>query len=863
MPTPDRVPGKNCLRQERRQRNWRQSDLAEQLGVSVITVQRWERGIQRPGPYFQLKLAALFGKSAEELGVGRSVLGPVESQEDGAGHVPPSSPLAVTPRLWNVPIACNPHFTGRDDLLEHLHRQLTSSSASRSSAPMRRAAALTQAQAIKGPGGIGKTQIAVEYAYRARDLGYYTHILWINAATSETLLTSVLALAQLLPSVSARGETEQGKLVALVKGWLEECEQRWLLIMDNADDLSLLRDILPQRGSGSLLLTTRAHAVGTLAASLEVGAMGWVEGMELLVHRAGRQEASEEERNEALNIVIALDSFPLALDQAGAYIEETGCGFADYLSLYQQKRQALLARRGKQASLYPDSVATTWSLSFQRVEQANPAAAELLRLCAFLSPDRIPEELLVQGAEHWPALLQEGVADPLAFNQLVEDLLAYSLVKRLTDEHLLSVHRLVQVVQREMMGPIEQSRWAERVIHGVHALFPADPRATSATWPVCLRYLEQAQACDGLIEQYQLELPAASALLERTGIYLHEHASYALAEALFKRALHIRERLPESEPDQVASVLTNLARLYRDQSKYEQAEPLYLRAMRTVEESLGPEHVQVASVLASLGYLYLEQGRYEQAEFLYLRALRIAEESLGPEHVQVANVLNNLAILYKYQGKDEQAEFLYLRSLRIEEESLGPEHPHVVGTLTNLAILYKNQEKYEQAEPLYQRALSIHEKTLGPEHPHIARVLANLAGLYHKKGQYEQAEPLYQRALRLTEGSLGPEHPHVAIVLNNLAELFCVQKRYEQAEPLYQRALRIREESLGSEHPRVASVLANLADLSRAQGQDEQAESLYQRALAIQQPRLGLQHPDTVKSLAGLALVREKPGHQK
>ena len=147
-----------------------------------------------------------------------------------------TSSLPAYPAVWNVPYARNPHFTGRDELLDRLHQQLTA--AGQDDPTTTRRAALTQSQAIKGLGGIGKTQIAVEYAYRSRDQGRYIHTLWINAASEETLTTSFVALAELLPSFPAKNETDQQKLVEAIKRWLEQWEQRWLLIFDNADDLS-------------------------------------------------------------------------------------------------------------------------------------------------------------------------------------------------------------------------------------------------------------------------------------------------------------------------------------------------------------------------------------------------------------------------------------------------------------------------------------------------------------------------------------------------------------------------------------------------------------------------------------------------
>ncbi len=384
------MPRNERLRQQRIQHNWRQQDVADELGIALVTMQRWERGYQQPSAYYRVRLCALFGLSAQELGLVEAPPLPPESNTPAAVQpdVVPSEELT----LWMVPYARNPHFTGRDDLLDQLMQQLLPQEPGQSA--IIRRTALTQSQVIKGLGGIGKTQIAVEYAYRAREQGRYTHTLWINAASEEAIMTSFVALADLLPVFFSQGQTDQRKLVAAIIRWLEQCPQPWLLIVDNADDLSLIQPHLPRRGNGCILLTTRASAVGSLASSVEVKAMNVMEGTQLLLRRAQRlADASPKEIDEASTIVVALAQFPLALDQAGAYIEETGCSLRDYLQIYQEHRYALLARRGTQVTGYPESVATTWDLSFQRVEQVNPAAAELLHLCAFLSPDHIPEEL--------------------------------------------------------------------------------------------------------------------------------------------------------------------------------------------------------------------------------------------------------------------------------------------------------------------------------------------------------------------------------------------------------------------------------------------------------------------------------------
>jgi len=539
-PLKDRMPRNERLRQHRIQRNWRQQDVADQLQTSLVSVQRWERGTHQPSLYYRARLCELFGLSALELGLEEQALS--ASQNEPAEAVPANRAADQEVALWNVPYRRNPYFTGRDDLLTQLEQRFAPEGASQ---PERmRRVALRQAQAITGLGGIGKTQMAVEYAYRARTQERYVHTLWITATSEEAILSSLATLADRLPARQAPEETDQRKRAAQVIAWLEHCEQPWLLIFDNADELSVLTPYLPRRGTGHVLLTTRAHAVGEIASSIEVDTMSQMEGTRLLLGRAQRLEnASEEEVNEAGNIVVALAHFPLALDQAGAYIEESRCNLRDYQQIYQQHRAALLARRGTQATDYPESVATTWSLSFERVEQLNPAAAQLLRLCAYLAPDHIPEELLTEGAPHWPPILRQAVANRLSFNQLLEVLQRFSLVKRIVSDRLLSLHRLVQVVQIERMEPEEQRRWAERLVLAMHTIFPREPKDNSAVWPQCQRYLKQAQACDTLIQQHHLFLPEAADLQYDFAGFQQARGSSTEAALLYRRALTTREQV--------------------------------------------------------------------------------------------------------------------------------------------------------------------------------------------------------------------------------------------------------------------------------------------------------------------------------
>jgi tetratricopeptide (TPR) repeat protein len=343
-----------------------------------------------------------------------------------------------------------------------------------------------------------------------------------------------------------------------------------------------------------------------------------------------------------------MDGLPLALDQAGAYIEETACGLADYLDLYQKHGATFRKRRGGLVADHPESVATTWSLSFRKIELFNPAAAELLRLCAFLAPDAIPEEIITESAPDLGPVLQPVAADPIKFNEAVGILLTYSLVRRNPDR-ILTMHRLVQAVLKESMNEQTRHEWAERTVRAINLAFPD---ATDVKlWEQCKRYLPHALVCATLIETYSFEFAEASRLLDQTVYYLKRHAQYPLAELLYRRALVI------------------------------------------LEHQFGPEHPNTAASLNNLALLYKAQGKYKQAELLYRRALAIDKKASGLDHPDVAIDLNNLAMLYKVQSKYEQAEPLLQRALVILEQRLGPDHPTTMIIRENNYALIRNMQR--------------------------------------------------------------------------------------------------------------------------------------------------------------------------
>lgn len=747
------------------------------------------------------------------------------------------------PPIWNVPYRRNEFFTGREDILTHLYRSLQADTA----------AMLTQPQGMSGLGGIGKTQAALEYAYRYH--ADYQAVLWVRADSHSALVSGFVTTAHLL-DLAEKDERDQNRVVQAVMRWLRS-NTAWLLVFDNADDVTIVSEFLPTAHRGHILLTTRSRAMGQVAQPVEVekmhpevGAFFLLRRASLLPLQAHPDLASDDDRKLAKEISQLMDGLPLALDQAGAYMKEMSCSLSDYLDLYRKRAADLLKVRGSFDSNYPQSVATTWSLSFERVASANPASAELLHLCAFLYPDAIPEEIIVDGAADLGPILHPTAADPLQLDRALKEILRFSLLQRESDAQTLTIHRLVQEMLKDKMDANRQREWAERTVRAVNDAFPA---VEFTMWPRCQRCILHAQRGAALIQQWNMEFPEATRLLNQTAYYLEERSQYEEAELHYLRLLAIRERVLESDHPDLAKTLNNLAALYHRQGKYRQAEPLLQRALAIRERMLGREYPEIAQSLNNLAVLYEKKGKFEQAEPLYQRALAIREQIVGPMHPATAMSLNNLALFYEKQAKYQQAEELYQRALIIREQMLGPTHPDTAMSLNNLAVLHRKQRKYEQAEAFYQRALAIYEQGQGPEHPDTINILNNLAALYYTQGKYEQAEQLYEHVLAVRERVSGPEHPSTAITLNNLALVYRERGRYDLAESFYLRSLAIREQVFGSEHPSTATCLNNLAQLYKDQGKYDKAEPLYQQALAIHERTYGPEHPDTAMSLNNLA----------
>ena len=672
------------IRNERDARNWSQKMLAKKIiavsdvGDSTGTednlkmnINRWEHNKVAPSPFYLAKLCKAFGKPLEQWGI-------VEPT-----YEEPSS-------IWNVPYHRNVCFTGREEILAQLHDNFSKG----------KTVALKQPpHAISGLGGIGKTQIAIEYAWRYEN--EYKAVLWVSATSPDVLVSELVQLAKWLNLPEWKEQNPKECLEAVIR-WLQS-NRDWLLIVDSADDIEMVSKFLPMLEKGHILLTTRSQAVGANITGIQVEKMSREEGILFILRRAkiivaGEtiENASDADKKDANTLYELLDGLPLALDQAGAYIEETGCSLNDYIGLYKTRYMVLLKRRGRFNQGYTLSVATTWSLNFEQVEQNNPAAAELLRLFAFLHPDAIPEFMIFRCVATFDPTLKATITEKIQCDEALGELLNYSLIQRNRKTGTCSIHRLVQVILKDRMGQDAERVYAVRIIWVLMSYLPSPDTVQSLQEALWNTYLPHALLCARLIEQWEIEADRVPEFLNATGVYLFHHGQHQQAEPLLKRALAINVRRLGTEHPSIADYLNNLANVYSVQGRYEQAEQLYWPALAIYEKVSGPGSPDTADIDTNLANIYSEQGKYERAELLYQRALAIYEKICGADHPRVGTSLNNLANLYIKQGKHKQAEPLLKRALVISVRGLGAGHPSVATCIRNLATVYYAQGKREE-----------------------------------------------------------------------------------------------------------------------------------------------------------------------
>jgi tetratricopeptide (TPR) repeat protein len=672
------------------------------------------------------------------------------------------------PTVWNVP-ARNPNFVGRERALEDLDHDL-------------RGASTITVHSLHGMGGVGKTRLAVEYAHA--HAYRYDLVWWFAAEESRVLPDQFAALAA---RMGLEPHSDPRALQVGVHDALRGVPG-WLLIFDNADNVDDIRDWLPSAPippgtPGHVLVTTRRSGFAPLGPVHDVDVVEPAEGIRLL-----RARATALDEDIAAQLTEELGRLPLALEHAAAFLDRTAMDGRSYLALVRTRADLLFSRgstdRGQHA------LAGLWDISIERINAENPASSQLLDICAHLAPEPIPLNLFSTHPDQLPDPLASVVADPLSYTEAVAVLVDYSLARRTPTG--LQVHRLLQAAIREQHRRLRCEASGAQLSESATAVTGPQLRALRVLaadapeefidepqlWPRWAVLLPHVLIATSRVEDVASDpsnnLELVARLLERAGTYLTMHARNSEAGLLFERVLRF------------------------DEARYGSHDPL------------------VASDLSNVAWVLKEQGDLAAARPLAERALHIDEISFGSDHPKVATDLNNLATVLRDMGKPAEARPLLERALRMGETDLGLDHPLVATRLHNLATVSRDLGEPTAARPLAERALHITENRYGAGHPNVAHCLGSLVTIFRALGNPAEAQPLAERALRITETSYGPNHPEVASNLGNLALTLVDLGEPATARPLAERALQIAETSFGRDRPGVRTALSNLAAVLHA-----------------------------------------------
>jgi tetratricopeptide (TPR) repeat protein len=702
----------------------------------------------------------------------------------------------VTRDRFIVPYPRNEHFMGRQRLLMDVYQRLSRSLPNHHNHRL----------ALYGLGGVGKTQLALEYAYTRQ--GHYDGIYWISAVNQITVHSGFQEIAQrsnCLPREFNLDSCEQA-----VISWLNQ-QERWLIIFDNLNDATVIDGLLPNVSPGRhILFTTRNPNSDEIPAEgLEIGVLNLKDAVDLLSLRSRIRNVSEtpEGQLEAEQIVRELGFLPLAIEQAGAYIREVSKDIFKFLPSYRKNRQKYHQRIPRGNWKYEKSVATTWRLSFEQVEQTNAAAAQLLRLLSFLNPDVILTDFLEVGCKGLATNLRSIITDSDTFYEALSELERWSIIRRQHDKaggQRITIHRLVQSVIKDEMTESEFSLFTAAVISLCDSAFPSHITSIESRM-VCRRY------------EGQVIIPLSS--------------------------------IPATNSDVQLEVLGRMAWFLHDDGKYMQSRELRSHAVDMFVLLKGPEHQDTLRERGSLALTYRREGRLHEAAALQIEVMEILERVLGAEHRDTLRIMSELALTYLYQGRRDDAFGLHERALEARTRLLGVDHPETLTAMSRLAAAYRDQERWDNAISLHEKVLLARKRLLGEEHPDTLMAMSSLAYSYIGSLRWDDALGLLEVVLEARMRLLGEEHMDTLVAMSRLGHAYAGKGQWNVALKHQIKALDSLKRLCGEEHRDTLTAMAWLASCywERNDGQRSEAVILYEKVLTARRRTLGNDHPITLR----------------
>ena len=628
-------------------------------------------------------------------------------------------------KIENIPSNLNQtgaaNFVGRQEKLEELHQLLQQNQE-------------VTIFGIAGMGGIGKTELALQYAQTYQD-EYPGSLCWFSVR-GENLVTQIIEFARSCLKIFPPDELDSDKAK------LNYCWQNWrsepsLIVLDDLPDYGQfyrenVAPYLPPTTNKIKVLMTSREKPGTNIPRINLDVLSEAKALELLTALIGKFRI-EAEPEIAQELCQWLGYLPLGLELVGRYIalDET---LTIEKTLKRLKRRKLRAR----ALLDP--------------EQADMNAQLGVASAFDLSWDVLSPE-----AQELGCYLSLFNSEPFAWSWVESAWIESSDEDEIEDLEQL---RNVQLSQRNLLKVIPNTQ-----AYQLHSLIAQYFRAK----------LEEKEQAAELKQKFCAVMIAIAQLIPQDPTQEQIQAVTIAIPHLSNVATELTEYIDD---DNLIWSYLGLGRFYQGQGLYNQAEVWLEQCLNSCQERLGSDHPDVATSLNNLAALYDSQGRYTEAEPLYLQALELNKRLLGEDHPDVATSLNNLAGLYRSQGRYTEAEPLYQQALELRKRLLGEDHPLVASSLNNLAALYDSQGRYTEAEPLILQALELRKRLLGSDHPLVATSLNNLALLYDSQGRYTEAESLYLQALAIAESVLGENHPHTKTCRDNLN--YCMMLKFLQ-----------------------------------------------------------------------------------
>jgi Tetratricopeptide repeat len=650
-----------------------------------------------------------------------------ERQEDAPG---PSR------RVWGDLPARNPGFTGREELLAAVRNALVSGG---------RAAV----QALHGWGGVGKTQLAAEYAHRFRvdyDVGW-----WIRAERVGLIGEQVAALGAALGCAAPGTPLERVRVAVLTE--LRERE-RWLLVFDNAESPQDIAGWLPG-GNGHVLITSRSQGWEEVAVPVEVDVLARAESVALLTGRVPGLADADADR-----VAQELGDLPLALAQTAAFLAETGMLAGQYADLIGT-RAAQLMREGRPLS-YPQPLAAVTGLALDRLRGQDPAAAELAAVCAFLAPEPIPADWFPAAAAALPAVLADPAADPLAWGQVLVWLSRSALAR--VDASGLVMHRLTQAIIRGSLPP-DQAAAARDLGQAVIVAIAPDDTDKPGTWDAWARLLPHLLALDpAATSDHGLRLlawHAARYLIVRGDA----RSGHDLADRLYQQW---QDRLGPDDPDTLGAG-HNLGHALRELGRPLKARPLSDDILARRRQVLGEDHPDTLTSANGLAAGLRALGEHQAARKLDEDTLARRRRVLGEDHPDTLISANNVAEDLRLLGEHQAARKLDEDTLPRKRRVRGEDHPSTLISASNLAEDLYALGEYQAARKLDEDTLARRCRVLREDHPSTLTSASNLANDLRALGEYQAARKLDEDTLARRCRVLGEDHPSTQQSARNLA----------------------------------------------------------------------------------------------